>query len=295
MNENTLEQDRFEQGDRPGGPFIMNLFFREYRDLPDSAEALKIMTKHIGQTEATSKEKNILGFAAKEYEVQYKDGKVPPLLMITECTDEPYEANEIKRSQFWDCKESEEIFSDCKYRIIAVDMLAGGMNYKERADMLIKYLYALMEMFPECEAVIFENSGKMFTRENIVDCTIPDEDKFIYFAVNVRFFNISDTNGDMIVDTLGMSTLLLPDLQYHFHGINPDFVVNHAYNMLSYIFENDCPIKNNDYADGIKDGKMSREVQWKCRYEDSLIQPIRLVIDVDTGEYASGGRNYGDE
>ena len=109
MNENTLEQDRFEQGDRPGGPFIMNLFFREYRDLPDSAEALKIMTKHIGQTEATSKEKNILGFAAKEYEVQYKDGKVPPLLMITECTDEPYEANEIKRSQFWDCKESEEI------------------------------------------------------------------------------------------------------------------------------------------------------------------------------------------
>lgn len=39
----------------------------------------------------------------------------------------------------------------------------------------------------------------------------------------------------MIVDTLGMSTLFLPDLHYHFHGADPNHVVNHAYNVLSYI------------------------------------------------------------
>ncbi len=37
----------------------------------------------------------------------------------------------------------------------------------------------------------------------------------------------------MMVDTLGMSVLSLPDLQYHFHGMDPNAVVNHAYNMLS--------------------------------------------------------------
>lgn len=43
----------------------------------------------------------------------------------------------------------------------------------------------------------------------------------------------------MMVDTLGMSTLFYPDLQYHFHGMNPDEIVNHAYSVLYYIFEHD--------------------------------------------------------
>ena len=93
-----------------------------------------------------------------------------------------------------------------------------------------------------------------------------------------------------MVDTLGMSTLFLPDLQYHFHGLNPDDVVNHAYNLLLYIYDNDNPIKPGDHVDGLKDGTMSREVQWNVQYENSLIQPIREVIDINTGEYASGKR-----
>ncbi len=43
----------------------------------------------------------------------------------------------------------------------------------------------------------------------------------------------------MMVDSVGMSTLFLPDVQYHFHGMNPDDVVIHAYNMLYFILEND--------------------------------------------------------
>ena len=43
----------------------------------------------------------------------------------------------------------------------------------------------------------------------------------------------------MLIDTVGMSTLFLPDLQYHFHGMDPNWVVNHAYNVASYILEHD--------------------------------------------------------
>ena len=28
----------------------------------------------------------------------------------------------------------------------------------------------------------------------------------------------------MLIDTVGMSTLFLPDLQYHFHGMDPNWV-----------------------------------------------------------------------
>ena len=106
----------------------------------------------------------------------------------------------------------------------------------------------------------------------------------------------NELNGDydfyrpMLIDTVGMSTLFLPDLQYHFHDMNPNWVVNHAYNVASYILEHDNPIQDGETIDGVADSQMCREVQWKCQYEDSLIQPPRGVLDINMGNYASGGR-----
>lgn len=82
----------------------------------------------------------------------------------------------------------------------------------------------------------------------------------------------------------------LPDLQYHFHGIDPNEVASHAYNVLSYIYDNGNPIKNGDHIDGLADGKMNQDVQWNVQYENSWIQPIREVIDINMGEYAAGNR-----
>ena len=63
---------------------------------------------------------------------------------------------------------------------------------------------------------------------------IEGPDRFIRYAVNVRFFTIQGSD-DMLVDTLGMNTLFLPDLQYHFRGLDPNWIVNHAYNVASYL------------------------------------------------------------
>ncbi|MBM6909076.1 DUF4261 domain-containing protein, partial [Oscillibacter valericigenes] len=50
------------------------------------------------------------------------------------------------------------------------------------------------------------------------------------------------------------------------------------------------PIEDGETVDGVEDGQMSRDVQWKCRYEDALIQPPRGVLDINMGDYASGKR-----
>ena len=67
-------------------------------------------------------------------------------------------------------------------------------------------------------------------------------------------------------------------------------MVNHAYNVASYILEHDNPIKDGETIDGIANGQMNQEIQWKCQYEDALIQPPRDVLDINMGEYASGTR-----
>lgn len=62
------------------------------------------------------------------------------------------------------------------------------------------------------------------------------------------------------------------------------------YALASYIILNDTPIESGETVDGLVDGRMNRDLQWKCQYEEALIQPSREVLDVCMGEYASGDR-----
>ena len=77
---------------------------------------------------------------------------------------------------------------------------------------------ALAELYPTCEAFLFPELEPL--AEDVRSHQIPD--RFIRFGVNVRFFNIEGTE-DMLIDTVGMNTLFLPDLQYHFHSMDPNW------------------------------------------------------------------------
>lgn len=287
-----LKQDLNQNKEDSGHIFVMYLLMKDKCVMPDKDMMTRVMEKHLGNVDCFCHDNKVAGFAPKKYKAEFKEGSIHPQLMVMECIkSDKLNIDDVARSQMWDCENSEEILEECKYYVVATDMMAGAMeNYKDRADMLMDYIEALMEIYPQCEAVIFRNSMKMFKREDIINHNIPREHRFIYFAVNVRFFNIEGTD-DMLVDSLGMSTLYLPDVQYHFHDMDPNWVVNHAYNILSYIYDNDAPIKSGDTIDGVADGRINLDVQWKCQYEESIIQPAREVLDINMNEYASGMRS----
>lgn len=291
-NNKVLKQD-LSKKERPGSVFVIHLLMKEKCEMPSREKMTSIMEKHLGKVDCFCHDSKVAGFAPQKYKAELKEATISPQLMVMGCIEtENYHIDEITRSQMWDCENSDEILSQCKYQVVATDMLAGAMeDYKDRAEMLMDFMEALVEMYPECVAVQFQTSGKMFTREKIINHNIPREDRFIYFAVNVRFFNIDGTD-DMLVDTLGMSVLYLPDLQYHFHNMDPNWVVNHAYNLLSYTYANNAPIEDNDTVDGVVNGHMDQSVQWKCHYESALIQPSRDVLDISMNEYAAGYRAY---
>ena len=52
----------------------------------------------------------------------------------------------------------------------------------------------------------------------------------------------------MLVDMLGMSLLFLHDIQYHFHGLDPNLMVNHAYNIVLYLLINDNTKQSSVYS-----------------------------------------------
>ncbi len=273
------------------GPFIVNLFFEKRCEMPDKKTMSEILSKHIGDVDCFSYDSSLASFSAKKYPIKTDKGIVYPQLMIMNCTNstDDLKIDDITKSQMWDCPESEKIFEKCSYNYAATELFTSMLDYKDRANLLMDYSEAVAEMFPSCKAVLFRNSEKMFLRERLIDHDIPKDIRFIYFAVNVRFFNIHGT-PDHVVDTLGMSTLCLPDLQYHFHTLDPNYVVGHAYSFLEYIYRYSCPIKSGETVDGMKNGKTDESVRWVCHFEDSLIQPQRDVIDIYMGEVAAGER-----
>ena len=96
------------------------------------------------------------------------DADIPPTLMVTNCEkiDKPV-LDDFDRSQVWDCPNVDELLAECQYRVFATDMLASGLAPKERADMLVKYVDALLELYPSCKAVVFGPSRKFLSRESI--------------------------------------------------------------------------------------------------------------------------------
>ena len=288
----VFKQDLTDNSVRPGGLFFVELLMPELCDMPDRDTMVDVFTKHLGSVDCFSYGTESAGFAPQNYKVHYEDNDadISPTLMVTNCEkiDKPV-LDDFERSQVWDCPNVDELLDECQYRVFATDMLASGLESKERADMLVKYVDALLELYPSCKAVVFGPSRKFLSRETIENHPDKNVTRFIYYAVNVRYFSIQGTD-DMMVDTLGMSTLFYPDLQYHFHGMNPDDIVNHAYSVLYYIFEHDNPIDDGQTIAGLENGDMNPDIKWKVQYEDSLIQPVRTVIDINMGEYASGTR-----
>ncbi len=285
---------KFDSAIRPGGVFAAQLLMKEKCATPSSEHMREVLSSRLGKVEIIGEqnpEKGTISFSALDYESQFSDAKVPVQLSILGC--ESFHADRIddmKRSQMWNCREDRDrILTECKYAVVVNDMLGGGLRAQIRANMLMDYLEALVELYPSCEAVYFLNSGKLVPADLIRNGEIKGLDRYIQFCVNVRFFNINGTN-DHVIDTLGLSLLYIEDLQYHFHDMEPDWVVGHAYSMASYILTGDRPVRNGDTIDGIVDGRLVQDIQWRCHFEDSLIGPKRSVLDICMGEYAAGDR-----
>jgi len=94
--------------------------------------------------------------------------------------------------------------------------------------------------------------------------------------INVRMFNITNSQEKyMVMDTVGLHALGLPDLQIRFADQDPDDVGALLYNFADYIFDNGDVIKDGNTIDGAVKGS-----RWECMHEPSLIQPSRWVINI---------------
>jgi hypothetical protein len=118
-------------------------------------------------------------------------------------------------------------------------------------------------------------------REALSD--MPGDELFGF--MNIRLFRIDGSEqgisaayNETVMDTLGLSSLGLTDLQAHFKHLDPTLVAEFLYNTAGYIYEHGPMIES-----GHKLAGFAADHKWVCQLEASLIEPLRLVVDLDPG------------
>lgn len=282
LNRKDIEARQKQHRDNPSAVFMMHLLMEQPCQMPSKKRMTDVLTNHIPSAECVEYHDSAAFYAVKDNALISGTGMTYPQLMLTPSIPaEDLNVDALTLGQMWDCPEKDRILEKCRYQVVVTDLNAAGMPGKIRAEMAMDFLEALMELYPSCKAVLFENSGKLVTRDKILGSSIPKEDRFIYYAVNIRTFNIRNSE-DSLVDSLGMGVLGLPDLQYQFHGMETEEIVDHAYNVLSFLYENGNVIQEGDTIDGIVNGEPDSSVQWLCRYTEAHIRPERAVVEICT-------------
>ena len=273
----------------------IELLFEEKPNKPTANAIFREARKNFGDIEIISRDEQNVKFNVNKYVSYNKDNTTTPVgLFIGDIKDfdDKISVSDFERTQIWNIANSEELLPKYKYAIKIGDMNANRQIPKERAIMLVEWLDIALKLYPTCQAVWIKSAGKLQLAQSIKNFKEIGTAKYLFSMVNIRFFNVPNTN-EFIVDTVGLAGIGLSDVQFHFKGMNPNKVANLSYSLARYILDNDdVLIKDGDTIDGMNDqGKMTPDVQWVCRYEDSLIEPLRPVLDINTGKYAAGDRN----
>ena len=61
-----------KKGPQPGGPYLIQMLFKEPVPMPDKETMTTVMEKHIGSVECFCYDKQMAGFAAQEHIAEFK-------------------------------------------------------------------------------------------------------------------------------------------------------------------------------------------------------------------------------
>lgn len=180
--------------------------------------------------------------------------------------------------QTWNWPEAEDAVAGAGYGLRIVDLMTDDLPPAMRLELFQKVLRAAVTLVP-CAGLHFPLSQCLVSPE---DCLANDPDDDDYFPllglVNVRYYTVRDTEDEILMDTLGLYVFGLPDAQCHCTGADPDELGGWLFSLAQYILESNEPVCDGDVIDGVDGTRLI------MRYDESLADPGRLVIDLAAGE-----------
>ena len=180
-------------------------------------------------------------------------------------------------SQTWDWAGAAAAVAPCRASVLVTEMLVEGRSAAERVSSLGEVVAVLVAR-TRPQALHWARSQRV---SDPATFGAGDLDG----VINVRMFGDARDEGALAMDTLGLHVFDLPDVQCHFRDREPGEIAELLFATAVYLFDAGDVIEDGNTISGT-DG----EGRYVCHREASLLDPARLVVDVDLGEPWAVGR-----
>jgi hypothetical protein len=272
----------------PASPYAVELLCKQVPAIA-KPELLRAIRKHCPEVlPLDGKESsNLLSFIHPDHLVEFGEKEIPaqtfiaPTEKVFKVTGDVAEA--LKQS--WGFEGAEAVVKGCRATVLVTDLMSSNLDYQERLELFQNALAGALEVI-KTEAIFWQPSQQIISAKRYLEAhKAGDPELFFTGALNVRMFNISNSSGDMLMDTLGLSALGLPDLQCHFHDLDPSEVARVLGDTAYYLFQEGDVFEDGNTVPGV-----DPKSKWRCRHEDALLEPLRPVVDLDPGKHHAAGK-----
>jgi hypothetical protein len=173
--------------------------------------------------------------------------------------------------QSWDWKEAKAAVAIHRVTVVVSDLLASGLPYAERLELFQQVLLGTLELVPAC-GILWRPCGRLVDPTAYRRSHRTGEDP-LYGPLNVRMFTEGQT---VLMDTLGLAALGLPDLQAKFEAgqVEPNTVAGLLHGAARYVYGHGDVLKDGDTVPGPSGGR------WECRRTSAEAPPARPVVEV---------------
>jgi hypothetical protein len=154
-----------------------------------------------------------LNFFFPDLRVPFKEGTAPvQVAMKVESSALPQEQTQAHLKQTWDWAEAKDKIARHQSHVVVSDLLAAALPYKSRLGFFQNVLGGLLELMTPV-AIRWRPSGKIVNPAALMKALEPGDGRDpLKGAVNVRR-NLVKSAGGVVMDTLGLGALGLPDFE----------------------------------------------------------------------------------
>jgi hypothetical protein len=274
-----------------GGAYGVELLYAALPSLDADSLASHVQSRCPQVHAATAGGQPPILFAHRDHSVTIHAGDVEaPVTPKTvvwpreKTVDAPALYASLEQTRDWDT--AVEAVARCHVRVPVADLFARELEPRERLALFQSVLLGIIEA-DRPAAIHWRPAGKVVDPGMLLRASgSSNYDELPAAAINVRVFRVKNGETDLLMDTLGLAALMLPDLQIHFHGLEPARVAAHLYACALHVLKNGDCLDDGDAIEGPRSGQT-----WTCRHAASLVEPPRAVIDLHPGpDYAGHSR-----
>lgn len=244
-----------------------------YKNKPtlNSKEILEELKKKYNDVTILMDNDDLISYIFEEIKIELADGVIPAQCIITKIEDQSIPENAFQQNWHWE--NANESVIGCNYQLLLTDFMTIPLDYNIRTQLIVFVLVTITKL-TNPDVIYSENGQKLISSTDLIRSY--DEDQILFGLINVRLFNISNaSNSNLLMDTVGLNSIGLPDLQIVFSSFDENLVASFLWAYSNYVYENGDIIKHGNTIDGIEENST-----WKVERTISSIDKQNVVLNV---------------